>query len=107
MVLSQSLQRESHRSFIMALRRFVFPHFRIMLEMKRDSAAEPLKRIDLVCGEIVLGRGKVTAYVRGSGIKVREKENVAVTARFRLSMSKSARGAFAVLSVSSFYQILE
>jgi hypothetical protein len=40
--------------------------------MKKESAAEALKSVDLVCGEILLGRGTVMAYMGGSAIKVRE-----------------------------------
>jgi hypothetical protein len=75
--------------------------------MKRASAAEALTRVDLVCGEILLGRGTVVAKVGGWPIKVREKEDVAMISQFRLIMPKSVRAAFAVLSASSSCQIPE
>jgi hypothetical protein len=54
-VLSPSLYRELELSFIWALSHVVYPQSRIILEMKRASAAEALKRVDMVCGEIRLG----------------------------------------------------
>jgi len=44
----------------------------------------------------------VVALVGGLAIKVREKEDVAVMSEFRLTMAKSVRAAFVVLSASSF-----
>jgi hypothetical protein len=75
--------------------------------MKRESAAEALKSVDLVCGEILLGRGTVMAYVGGSAIKVCQNEAVAEMSQFRLPISESARADLAERSASSFCQIPE
>jgi hypothetical protein len=106
-VLSQSLQPEFDRSFICSLSRIVYPQSRIILEMKRESAAEALKSVDPVCGEILLGRGTAMAYVGGSALKVREKKAVAEMSQFRCAISESGRADLIVRSASSFFQIPE